>query len=116
MAHFRRIRELEGATFEMASLRGAHLLEADLSGVSMRGVAQPFHPIGEPFAGYAVDGFDTTIFTTEPPAYSEVLRERVERMGMVGDFVAGVTSQTSRRCAATPGVPSTGRACARACT
>ena len=54
---------------------------------------QPFHPLGQPNAEYATDGYDTSIFTTDVPSYDEVLAVRAERMGMVRDFIAGVTAE-----------------------
>lgn len=52
------------------------------------GVEQPYHPIGEPFAEYAADGYDVSVFATTPPTYDEVLAVRAERVAMVRDFIA----------------------------
>ena len=73
------------------------------------GVEQPFHPIGQLDMGSAAgDGVDLSVFTTEQPTYDEVLRVRAERVAMVRDFLAGVTSGGARRRARQPlgaGVP-----------
>lgn len=57
------------------------------------GVEQPFHEFGLAFDGATEDDLDLTLFVTDPPSYSEVLRVRAERMAMVRDFVATVTPQ-----------------------
>ena len=54
---------------------------------------QPFHPLGQPHAEYETDGFDMSLFTTERPAFTEVLQVRAERQAMVRDFLATVTPQ-----------------------
>ncbi|UMG91672.1 DinB family protein [Nocardioides sp. TF02-7] len=54
---------------------------------------QPFHPIGQPFAEYAEEGFDTSIFR-EPASYDEVLAVRADHQAMVRDFLADVTPET----------------------
>jgi hypothetical protein len=56
------------------------------------GVDQPYHPIGQPFAEYAADGYDTSVFAVETPSYDEVLRVRAGRVAMVRDFLAAVTA------------------------
>ena len=56
------------------------------------GVEQPFHPIGQAFAGAEDDGLDTSVFTTVPPSFAEVLEVRAGRVAMVRDFLAGVTA------------------------
>ena len=60
-------------------------------GKSILEVEQPFHPLG--LAGpYAADeGLDMSAFTTEAPAYTEVLEARAERVAMVRDYLATVT-------------------------
>lgn len=62
-------------------------------GKAILGREQPFHPLGQPNAEYATDGYDTSVFTTAVPTYDEVLAVRAERMGMVRDFIAGVTPE-----------------------
>lgn len=56
------------------------------------GVDHPYHPIGQPNAEYATDGYDMSVFSADPPAYDEVLRVRAERVAMVRDFLAAVTA------------------------
>ena len=55
------------------------------------GVEQPFHPIGQPFAEYKMEGFDTSIFTESTPSYAEVLDVRAGHVAMVRDYFATVT-------------------------
>jgi len=55
-------------------------------------IDQPFHPIGQTFAGAEDDGLDMSIFTTVTPSYAEVLQVRAGRVAMVRDFLATVTS------------------------
>ncbi|MEU5906967.1 DinB family protein [Micromonospora sp. NPDC047527] len=52
---------------------------------------QPFHPLGQPHVEYETDGFDTSVFVAEQPAFAEVLQLRGERQAMVRDFLATVT-------------------------
>jgi hypothetical protein len=60
-----------------------------LRGAILR-VEQPFHPIGQPFAEYETDGFDTSIFMTGKPSYAEVLDVRAVHVAMVRDYLATV--------------------------
>ena len=55
-------------------------------------IDQPFHPIGQPDAGFDSGGRDMSIFTTVTPSYAEVLEVRAGRVAMVRDFLATVTS------------------------
>jgi hypothetical protein len=55
-------------------------------------IEQPFHPIGQAYAEAEDDGLDMMIFTTEAPSYDEVLEVRADRVAMVRDFLATVTS------------------------
>ncbi len=55
-------------------------------------IEQPFHPIGQPDAGFDADGADMSIFATVTPPYAEVLEVRAGRVGMVRDLLATVTS------------------------
>jgi hypothetical protein len=55
------------------------------------GVENPYHPLGQPFAEYAGDGYDLSVFATTTPAYEEVLAVRAERVAMVRDHLATVT-------------------------
>ncbi|HEX5090900.1 MAG TPA: DinB family protein [Nocardioides sp.] len=63
-------------------------------GRAVLGVEQPFHPLG--LRDDSLDeeeGFDTSVFATDPPTYAEVLAARADRQAMVRDFLAGVTSE-----------------------
>jgi hypothetical protein len=60
-------------------------------GRSILQLEQPYHPLGEPYAEYAADGHDVSIFTTGRPSYGEVLEAREGRVAMVRDFLATVT-------------------------
>jgi len=53
---------------------------------------QPFHPLGLPDASLEQEDFDTSVFSTETPTYDEVLGARSERVAMVRDYLAGVTT------------------------
>jgi hypothetical protein len=55
-------------------------------------IEQPFHPLGQAFAGAEDDGLDMSIFTTATPSYAEVLEVRAGRVAMVRDFLATLTS------------------------
>jgi uncharacterized protein YjbI with pentapeptide repeats len=55
-------------------------------------IEQPYHPIGQPNAEYQTDGKDMSIFTTATPSYAEVLEARADRVAMVRDFLATVSS------------------------
>lgn len=55
-------------------------------------IEQPYHPIGQPNADYATDGFDPSVFATASPSYAEVLEVRAGRVAMVRDFLDTVTS------------------------
>jgi hypothetical protein len=57
-------------------------------------IEQPFHPLGQVDAGTESDGIDTSVFTTVTPSYPEVLEARADRVAMVGDFLAAVSSDT----------------------
>jgi uncharacterized protein YjbI with pentapeptide repeats len=61
-------------------------------GRAILGVEQPFHPIGLVDSGTEADGFDMSIFTTATPSYSEVLEARADRVAMVREFLASVSS------------------------
>jgi hypothetical protein len=53
--------------------------------------AQPFHRLGLPDAG--AGGLDMSIFTTAAPSYAEVLEARADRVAMMREFLATVTSE-----------------------
>jgi hypothetical protein len=54
---------------------------------------QPFHPYGLTDTSLEEEGFDSSVFATEPPSYAEVLEARAGRQAMVRDFLAGVTAE-----------------------
>ncbi len=56
-------------------------------------VEAPLHPIGQPHAEYATDGYDLGAFSPDVPSYDEVLAVRSERVAMVRDFLATVTAE-----------------------
>lgn len=60
-------------------------------GRAIKGVEQPYHPIGQPNIEYETDGNDMTVFATIQPGYDEVLAVRAERMTMVRDYLTHVT-------------------------
>ncbi len=77
-------------------------------------VEQPYHPIGQPNADYATDGYDLSVFSTGAPSYDEVLEVRAGRVAMVRDFLAAVTSEqlaVTRRNPWAPDHPETTRSC-----
>jgi len=66
---------------------------------------QPFHPFGQPHTEYATDGFDMSVFATEQPSFTEVLRLRAERQTMVRGFLATVTPELLAEPRPTPWSP-----------
>ncbi|GIJ24129.1 DinB family protein [Micromonospora lutea] len=54
---------------------------------------QPFHPLGQPHAEYALDGSDMSIFASGQPGLAEVLDLRAERQAMVREFLATATPE-----------------------
>ena len=56
------------------------------------GIEQPFHPLALADSG-TEDSLDGSAFTTDPPAYAEVLDARAGRVAMVRDFLADVTPE-----------------------
>jgi hypothetical protein len=54
---------------------------------------QPFHPLGLADDSLADEGFDMSVFATDPPSYVEVLAARADRQAMVRDYLAGVTAE-----------------------
>src|SRR5215831_8886067 len=76
------------------ALRRRELLATDVwLGRSILGIERLFHPIGQPYAEYATDGNDISVFTTVIPSYAELLEVRAGRVAMVRDFLATVTSE-----------------------
>ena len=77
-------------------------------------VDDPYHPIGQPNAEYAMDGGDLAVFWMTEPSYDEVLEARAERVAMVRDFLAAVTGaqlEEERRNPWAPQHPETVRSC-----
>ncbi|WP_433021662.1 DinB family protein [Kribbella sp. CA-294648] len=60
-------------------------------GRAIKGLDQPYHPIGQPNIEYETDGNDMTVFSATQPRYDEVLAVRAERIAMVRDYLADVT-------------------------
>jgi uncharacterized protein YjbI with pentapeptide repeats len=55
-------------------------------------IEQPFHPLGLADTGTEHNGLDMSVFATVTPSYAEVLEARADRVAMVRDFLATVTS------------------------
>ena len=53
--------------------------------------AQPYHPLGQPNAEYATDGYDTSVFASGTPSFADVLQARESRVIMVRDLLADLT-------------------------
>jgi hypothetical protein len=62
-------------------------------GRAVLGRERPYHPLGQPHAEYATDGYDLSVFATGAPSYAEVLEARESRVAMVRDFLAAVTAE-----------------------
>ncbi|MCK5927816.1 MAG: DinB family protein, partial [Nocardioides sp.] len=60
---------------------------------SIQGLDEPYHPIGQPHAEYATDGFDLTVFSETSPSFDRVLEVRGERLAMVREFLADLTDE-----------------------
>lgn len=69
------------------------------------GLEQPYHPIGQPHEEFATDGYDTSVFSADTPAYADVLEVRAERVAMVRDFLAGVSPRDLEEPRASPWSP-----------
>ena len=77
-------------------------------------IEQPFHPIGQPNVEYETDGNDMSVFSTVAPSFAEVLEVRADRVGLVRDFLATVTSAdlaVTRRNPWAPEYPETTLSC-----
>lgn len=75
---------------------------------------QPYHPIGQPNAEYETDGYDLAVFSNVTPSYNEVIEVRAEKVTMVRDYLATVTSAdlaAGRRNPWAPDQPVTVRSC-----
>ena len=53
---------------------------------------EPYHPLGQPHAEYATDGYDLSVFATGTPEYGDVLAARASRVAMVRDFLTTLTT------------------------
>jgi hypothetical protein len=83
-----------GGEWSFAQTLRHPVLATDLwLGRTILGIEQPFHPIGQPDAGAAGGGLDMSVFTAVTPPYAEVLQVRAERVAMVRDLIATVTSE-----------------------
>lgn len=68
------------------------------------GWEQPFHWIGVPFAEYAPEGGDMSIFR-EPDSFEQVLQVRAEHQAMVRDYLATVDAETLAELRPNPWAP-----------
>jgi len=59
----------------------------------IEGIEQPFHEIGQIFAGAAEMGFDISIFRDDAPAFEDILAVRAERQQLVSDFLGTATPE-----------------------
>ncbi len=66
--------------------------DAWLRGGIMR-IEQPFHAIGQIFAGASEMGFDMSIFRTDAPTFEEILAVRAERQQLVAAFLRTVAPE-----------------------
>ena len=76
---------------------------------------QPFHPLALVDSG-TKEGFDMSVLATETPSYAEVLEARADRVGMVRDFLAGVSPEELAATRGNPHAPSGRRPSSSACT
>jgi len=77
-------------------------------------IEQPFHPIGQANPSAEDDGLDMSIFMTDTPSYADVLEVRADRVAMVRDFLANVTTDelaTTRKNPWAPEYPETTLSC-----
>jgi hypothetical protein len=66
---------------------------------------EPYHPLGQPNAEYAMDGHDLSVFSATEPTYAEVLQVRAGRVAMVRDLLARVTPEELRAPRRNPWAP-----------
>lgn len=57
---------------------------------TVQGVPDALHPVGQPHAEYATDGYDLSVFSDAQPTYDEVLTVRAERQAMVRGHLASM--------------------------
>jgi hypothetical protein len=77
---------------------------------------QPFHALGLADASLEEEGFDMSIFATDPPSYADVLTARADRQAMVRAFLAGVTAEELAAKRTNPHDPDHPRPRSPACT
>lgn len=58
----------------------------------IHGIAEPFHPLGQPDGSFAADGGDTSVFVGGTPAFEDVLQARADRVAMVRTFIETTTA------------------------
>jgi hypothetical protein len=83
-------------------------------GGAVLGVAQPYHPVGQPNVEYATDGYDMAVFSNTSPSFADVLAARADRQAMVRDFLASATDAdlaVERRNPWAPDEPVSSRGC-----
>lgn len=59
----------------------------------IQGVADPFHPLGQPDSSFAADGEDGSVFVGGTPAFEDVLQARADRVAMVRSFIETSTAE-----------------------
>jgi DinB superfamily/Pentapeptide repeats (8 copies) len=100
-ATLRRVAAMPSGTVEMSvagewsfaqTLRHLVLATDMWLGRAILGIERPFHPLGLVDSGTQDDGFDMSVFATDTPTYSQVLDARADRVAMVRDFLAAITS------------------------
>ncbi len=74
-------------------------------GRAVLSLEQLFHPLGQPGPQAAEDGLDLSVLVTGTPPFTEVLRARADRVAMVRDLLAAVTSDELAVVRANPWVP-----------
>ncbi len=72
---------------------------------SIQGVEEPYHPIGQPHAEYATDGYDLAVFSEASPSFDRVLEVRAERLAMVRRFLADLTDEQLQDASTNPWAP-----------
>ncbi|MFB9315447.1 DinB family protein [Nocardioides plantarum] len=83
-------------------------------GGAILGLEAPYHPIGQPNAEYAADGYDPAVFASGVPSYDDVLAVRAEKQAQVRELLAVVTAadlDVERRNPWSPEYPETTRSC-----
>ena len=86
------------------------------AGGTQRRAEEPFHPLGQPRAGWEDDGVDLAFFASTPPPYEEMPAVRSERLAQVREFLASVDDaglDEERRHPWSPEYPETVRSCFR---